>query len=578
MNRTVDDDQPPVLPRSGPWVERYPPGVDWFLDIPARPVHALLDEAVARFAARPFLDFLGRRYTYGEAARLIARAACGFQRMGVGKGVKVGLFLPNCPYGVLCYFAILKAGGTVVNYNPLYAERELVRQIDDSETEILVTLDLAHLYGKAAVGLSETHLRRVIVCRMAAALPLSKQVIFRITHRHELARQRRDDRWLSFDDLIANDGAYQPVATAPLSDVAVIQYTGGTTGVPRGVMLSHQNIYANTHQTRTWFKSAAPGRERLLAILPFFHSFGMTGVMNLAVSLGGELVIFPRFEPRETLRAIARKRVTMLIGVPTLFQALNECPEIVRYDLSSLKIAMSGGDSLPRPVQEKFARLSGCPLGEGYGLTECAPVATASNPLEGIERPGSCGLPLPRTSVEIVSTHDPQVVLPPGEVGEICVSGPQVMLGYWRQPKATAECLVGGRLHTGDIGRMDADGFVYVIDRLKEIIAVHSYKVYPRIVEDAIRLHPAVLEAAVVGVADPIRGHAPKAYVVPRRGALLTEEALRAFLADKLSPIEIPRSIEFRASLPTSAAGKILKGAIRGGVEPGPSGMGPGKC
>jgi long-chain acyl-CoA synthetase len=562
MTSIRDDEQAPVLRRSRPWTERYPPGVDWLLDIPVRPVHTLLDEAVARFGARPFLDFLGRRYTYGDAARLIARAACGFQRMGVRKGVNVGLFLPNCPYGVICYFAVLKAGGTVVNYNPLYAERELLRQIDDSETDIMVTLDLAQLYGKVAVALAETRLRRVIVCRMPAALPLSKQVVFRITHRHELIKPRRDDQHLSFDELIANEGAYQPVETASLSDVAVIQYTGGTTGVPRGVMLSHQNIYANACQIRTWFTSAAPGRERLLAILPFFHSFGMTGVMNFAVSLGGQLVIYPRFDPQETLRAIARKRVTMLIGVPTLFHALNECPAVSRYDLTSLKISISGGDSLPRSVQEKFIQLSGCPLGEGYGLTECAPVATASNPLEGIERAGSCGLPLPRTTVEIVSTQDPQIVLPPGEIGEICVSGPQVMLGYWQQPEATAECLVGSRLRTGDIGRMDADGFLYFIDRLKEVITVHSYKVYPRIVEDAIRLHPAVAEVAVTGVADPIRGHAPKAYVVPTQGALLTEEALRGFLADKLSPIEIPRSIEFRASLPKSAAGKILKRAI----------------
>jgi long-chain acyl-CoA synthetase len=562
MSRTVDDDQPAILARCRPWAERYPPGVDWFLDIPVRPVHALVDQAVAHFAARPFLDFLGRRYTYGEAARLIARAARGFQRLGVRKGVKVGLFLPNCPYGVVCYFAILKAGGTVVNYSPLYAERELIRQIADSETEIMVTLDLAQLYGKATVALGETHLRRLIVCRMAAALPLSKQVIFRITHRHELAKLRRDDRHLAFDDLIANDGAYEPGETAPLSDVAVIQYTGGTTGVPRGVMLSHQNIYANTCQIRTWFTSAAPGQERLLAILPFFHSFGMTGVMNFAVSLGGELVILPRFNPRETLRTIARRRVTMLIGVPTLFQALNECPEISRYDLSSLKIAVSGGDSLPRAVQEKFVQRSGCLLAEGYGLTECAPVAAASNPLEGIERPGSCGLPLPQTMVEIVSTQDPQLVLPAGEVGEICVSGPQVMLGYWRQPEATAACLVGGRLRTGDLGRMDADGFLYFVDRLKEVIASHGYKVYPRIVEDAIRLHPAVVDVAVVGVPDPVRGQVPKAYVVPTQGALLTEEALRTFLADKLSPVEIPPAVEFRSSLPKSAAGKVLKRAI----------------
>jgi long-chain acyl-CoA synthetase len=288
----------------------------------------------------------------------------------------------------------------------------------------------------------------------------------------------------------------------------------------------------------------------------------MTAVMNFAISLGGELVIFPRFDLKQTLRAIARKRVTILIGVPTLFHAINQCPEIKRYDLSSLKICISGGDSLPREVQRKFVALTGCPLAEGYGLTECAPVVTCSNPLEGIDRAGSCGLPLPRTTVEIVSLQNPRTVLPPGERGEICVSGPQVMLGYWRQAEATRNCLIDGRLHTGDLGLMDADGFLYFVDRLKEVISVHGYKVYPRHVEDSIRLHPAVTDVAVIGVPDPIRGQAPKAYVVLARGTQLSEDDLQAFLADKLSPAEIPRLFEFRGILPKSTAGKVLKRAV----------------
>jgi long-chain acyl-CoA synthetase len=284
--------------------------------------------------------------------------------------------------------------------------------------------------------------------------------------------------------------------------------------------------------------------------------------MNFAISLGGELVIFPRFDLKQTLRAIARKRVTILIGVPTLFHAINQYPEIKRYDLSSLKICISGGDSLPREVQRKFVELTGCPLAEGYGLTECAPVVTCSNPLEGIDRAGSCGLPLSRTTVEIVSLQNPRTVLPPGERGEICVSGPQVMLGYWRQAEATRNCLIDGRLHTGDIGWMDADGFLYFVDRLKEVISVHGYKVYPRHVEDSIRLHPAVTDVAVIGVPDPIRGQAPKAYVVLARGTQLSEDDLQAFLADKLSPAEMPRLFEFRDVLPKSTAGKVLKRAV----------------
>jgi len=550
-----------AVSRRPPWATQYPGAVDWLLDIPIRPVHALLDEAVAAFAARPFLDFFGRRQTYAQAARLVAKAALGFQQLGVRKGTKVGLLLPNSPYSVICYFAILKAGGTVVNYDPLCAERELIRQIEDSETDIMVTLDLTPLYGKVATARAKTNLRRIVICNMAQVFPFFSGLMFRLAHWWEVAKPSRGTGEVLFDELIDNDGTYEEVEIAPLSDVAVIQYTGGTTGEPKGVMLSHQNIYANTCQNRAWFTRAELGRERLLAIIPFSHSFGMTAVMNFAISLGGELVIFPRFDLKRMLQAIARKRVTMLIGVPTLFHAINQCPEIKRYDLSSLKICISGGDTLPPAVQRKFVEITGCPLAEGYGLTECAPVVTCSNPLEGIDRPGSCGLPLPRTTVEIVSRQS-QTVLPAGERGEICVSGPQVMLGYWRQAEATRNCLIGGRLHTGDLGLMDADGFLYFVERLKEVISVHGYKVYPRSVEDAIRQHPAVIDVAVIGVPDSIRGQAPKAFVVLAKGTQLSEDGLKAFLADKLSPREIPRLFEFRGNLPKSAAGKILKRSL----------------
>jgi long-chain acyl-CoA synthetase len=545
-----------------PWAAHYPRAVDWLLDIPARPVHALLDDAVAAFAARPFLDFLGSRQTYAKAARLIAKAALGFQRLGVRKGTKVGLFLPNSPYSVICYFAILKAGGTVVNYDPLCAEQPFLRQVENSETEIVVTLDVTSLYAKVAAALGKTCLRRIIICQMALALPFPKNMMFRVTHWREIVKPLQHGGHVFFADLLDNDGAYETVETAPLSDVAIIQYTGGTTGEPRGVMLSHQNVYANTRQIRAWFTRAEPGQERLLAIIPFSHSFGMTAVMNFATSLGGELVIFPWFDLKQALQAIERKRVTILVGVPTLFQAINQYPDIRRYDLSSLKICISGGDSLPRQVQSRFVELTGCDLAEGYGLTECAPVVSCSNPLERIDRPGSCGLPLPRTTVEIVSLENQLSVLPTGERGEICVSGPQVMLGYWRESETTRNCLIDGRLHTGDLGWMDDDGFLYFSGRLQEIISVHGYKVYPRNVEDVIRQHPGVRDVAVIGIPDPIRGQMPKAYVVLAEGIELDEDGLHSFLADKLSPPEIPRIIEFRNKLPRSAAGKVLKRAI----------------
>ncbi len=551
------------------WADQYPPGLDWTADIPQRPVTALFDDTAATFGVRPFLDFLGRRQSYAEALQLVERAAKGFQQLGVGKGTRVGLFLPNSPYSVICFFAILKAGGTVVNYDALIAQQELIRQIQDSETEIIVTLDLQVLYGKVAAARRVMRLRHSVLCRMAPALPLLRRIAFPLLHRREIAKPSREEGDIPFDDLVDNDGAYHPLETVPLSDVAVIQYTGGTTGAAKSVMLSHQNIYANTWQIRTWFTRAEPGRERLLAIVPFSHSFGMTAVMTFAVSLGAELVILPRFDLKQMLHAIVRKRVTILIGVPTLFNAINQfLEEGARYDLSSLKICISGGDSLPNTVRKKFVAHTGCPLAEGYGLTECAPVVTCSNPLEGIDRPGSCGLPLPGTTVEIVSLGEPRTVLPAQQLGEICVKGPQVMLGYGRRTEATQDAIIDGRLHTGDVGQMDADGFLYFVDRLKEVITVHGYKVYPRNIEDAIRLHPSVADVAVIGVPDPVRGEVPKAYVVGAGGgAQLTSDELRAFLKDKLSPIEIPHIIEFRNQLPKSTTGKVLKRAVRDQVS-----------
>jgi long-chain acyl-CoA synthetase len=541
---------------------QYPATVDWRLDIPERPVQALIDDAVAAFADRPFLDFLGRRQTYGEAAQLIARAALGLQRLGVVKGTKVGLFLPNCAYGVICYFAILKAGGTVVNYDPLAAEKIFLRQIEDSETDIIITLDLRMLYAKVSAALSRTRLRHVVICRMRHALPFFKGLLFQITRHREMAALSSGPEFVLFENLISNDGAYETVEAAPSKDLAVIQYTGGTTGAPKGVMLSHQNLYSNTRQIRTWFTDARPGRERLLAIIPFSHSFGMTAVMNFAVSLGAELVILPRFDLKQLLRTIEQRRVTILIGVPTLFQAIRQYEKIGRYDLSSLRICISGGDSLPSALRTEFVKLTGCPLAEGYGLTECGPVVTCSNPLEGIDRADSCGLPLPRTNVAIQSLEDPGAVMPAGEPGEICVSGPQVMLGYWCNEEATEKVLVNGWLHTGDIGRMDTDGYLYFMDRMKEVIAVHGYKIYPRIIEEAIREHPSVADVAVIGVPDPVRGQAATAYVVLARDATLREDELRTFLTRTLSAIEIPRFVEFRDDLPKSPAGKILKRAI----------------
>ena len=548
-----------------PWLGVYPKGLDWNMAIEERAVFALLDEAALRYPDHCAIDFLGKRSSYRGLAGLVARAVCGFRKLGVQKGVRVGLFLPNCPYYVIAFFAILKAGGTVVNFNPLYAEQELLHQIEDSETEILVTLDLDRLQRKIAGLAGRCRLRRIIVCSMLAALPFPKDLGFRLFKWRELARIAPDGLYMPFDALIANDGECEVAAVDPGVDLAALQYTGGTTGTPKGVRLTHANLHANALQISRWFTGAEQGRERILAVLPLFHAFGMTAIMNLALALGGALIMLPRFDPRELLRTIERTRATLLLGVPTIFRALVEFPAIGRYDLSSLKVCVSGGNSLPADLQERFEALTRCRLAEGYGLTECSPVV-ACNPFEGAGKPGSVGLPLPRTTVEIVSLADGRSAVPAGERGEICVAGPQVMAGYWKQPAATAEVLMDGRLHTGDVGYLDESGYVFIVDRLKDVIITGGFNVYPRNVEDAILLHPAVADAAVAGIPDSYWGQVVKAYVVPRPGASVDGKAILAFLKDKLSAMEIPKEIVFADSLPKSAIGKTLKRRLPAGA------------
>ena len=546
-----------------PWLAQYPRGVPHRIEVAHPSLTALLAEMVPRYPHQPFLNFYGRQTSYREAAELVDRAAAGFRRLGVQRNTSVALCLPNTPASVLSYFAVLQAGGTVVNLNPLAPERQLVWQLADAAAEIAVTVDLLPIHARIVGALDNTKLRHVVVCRMADMLPFPRNLAFRLREHAHLAKVPADERVHDFVTLtrLADQAAGQSERHA---DIAVIQYTGGTTGEPKGAQLSHGNLCANVAQLRAWFTQAAPGNERLLGVLPFFHCFGMTAVMNFAVALGGELVILPRFRPAETLRVIEQRRITLLVGVPALFQALLNCPAAERTDFSSLKVCVSGGDALPMDLAQRFAALTGAPLAEGYGLTECSPVVTCSNPLEGIERPGSCGLPLPGTDVAIMAPEPPHTVLPANEIGEICVRGPQVMRGYRNQAQATQAVLHDGWLRTGDLGYLDQDGFLLFVNRRPEVIAVRGNKVYARAVEAAIRLHPAVTEVAVIGVPDAVRGAVPKACVVLRGGMSLNGEALRAFLADKLSSMEMPRLFEFRTSLPKSPFGKVLKHQLSG--------------
>jgi long-chain acyl-CoA synthetase len=537
----------------------YPPDVDWAAPLPAQPLDWLLDDAVSRFAERPCLDFLDRKYSFRQIGELVARAAKGLGALGVVKGTRVGLFLPNTPYYVICYFAVLKAGGTVVNFNPLYAAKEVRHLIGDSGAEIMVTLDLALLYPAVASMIGTGNLRRIVVCPMAGILPFPKNILFRLFRRREVASWPRDAAHVAFRSLVDNDGVSQPVVVDPRRDIAVLQYTGGTTGTPKGAMLTHYNLVANALQCRLWFHGTEEGGERVLAVLPFFHVFAMTSAMNFSVAVGAEIIMLPRFELKTLLRTIARKKPTIFPGVPTIYTAINNSKETPNYDLSSIKSCISGGAPLPVEVKASFEKLTGCIVVEGYGLSETSPVV-ACNPFGAVNKPGSVGLPIPGTTIEIVALDEqPARLLATGERGEICVRGPQVMAGYWGKPVETAQVIVDGRLHTGDVGYLDADGYLFLVDRIKDVIIASGYKIFPRNVEEAIYQHPAVAECIVIGVPDPYRGQTVKAFVVRAVGQELSEATLLAFLADKLSPMEMPKQVVFRDTLPKTAIGKLSK-------------------
>ena len=542
------------------WEKSYPADIDWYAPITPQDVPALMEYAAAKYGTRPAIDFMDRIYSYGEVAKLVNRAAKGLQAQGLNKGDRIGLMLPNCPAMVISYYAVLKAGGTVVNFNPLYAEEEIRDQIEDSECDVLITLDMPLIYDKAAKMLGKTRLKKIVLASMAEQLPFPKSLLYRLLRRRDIVALPADGRHMPFKNLCANDGRSEAIDINPEEDIAVLQYTGGTTGRPKGAMLTHANLTANVQQANYYFQETKFGEEVMMGVLPLFHVFAMTVVMNFSVHAGAKMILLPRFELETVLKAIHKKRPTFFPAVPTIYIAINNHPGVAagKFDLTSMQYCLVGGDTLPRVVQEKFESLSGCRLLEGYGLSETSPIALC-NPSTGESRAGSLGLPAPGTVVEITDIENPSRVLPQGETGEICITGPQVMRGYWNRKEESEAALLDGRFHTGDVGYMDEDGYTYLIDRLKEIIFAGGYNIYPRHVEEAIYRHPAIEEVTVAGIEDAYRQQTVKAFVKLRAGQSLDAEGLTAFLKDKLSAIEMPKQIEFRDELPKTLIGKLSK-------------------
>jgi long-chain acyl-CoA synthetase len=513
-----------------PWHRFYRPGARPTLSYPSLTLPALIAERAARDPEVPALVFRERVLTYGELTRRIRQAANAFAAAGLRPGERALLMLPNSPAYVTAYYGVLAAGGVAVPVNPLYVAREVAHIASDAAAR-LVVVDRALQGSVAALG-SE----RVIAVDVDGPEP-----------------------WADAPDA-------EPAATVAADDLAVLQYTGGTTGWPKGAMLTHRNLVANVLQLAELGEAPPPGEERILTILPLSHVFGMTCCMNLGLHLGATLVLLPRFEIDAVMQAIRRHRITSFPGVPTMYVAVLNYPDAESYGIANIRSISSGGAAMPAQVAATFEQRFGARMSEGYGLSEASPV-THTNPTwdPGLRRPGSIGIPLPDTDARIVDLETGSRVLPPGEAGELCVRGPQVMRGYWRREEATAQALRDGWLYTGDVARMDADGYFYILDRKKDMIIVSGYNVYPREVEEVLYQHPAVAEAAAVGVPDPYRGEAVKACIVPRPGTSPTAEEIVAFCRERLAPFKVPRQVEFRASLPKSGAGKILRRELAGG-------------
>ncbi|WJQ08096.1 long-chain fatty acid--CoA ligase [Geobacillus stearothermophilus] len=523
----------------------YPEHISFYMDIPDKTVCDVLQERAGEFGSQPALTFYDKTITYAELAAAVNRFASSLQARGVQKGDRVAIMLPNCPQYVIAYYGILQAGAIVTQVNPMLVERELAYLLKDSGAKMIVIYE--PLYPRLAAVRGETAVEQAVTVSLGA--PPS------------VALAEGD---VTFDEfLAAGSGAVRPVSIESTHDVAVLQYTGGTTGRSKGAMLTHRNIFANVLQCAEFFKGTFElGKERYLTVIPLFHVFAMTSGMNLAIYQGAENILLPRFELKEVLETIRDKQPTVFPGVPTMYVAITNTPGVEQYGISSIKTCNSGSAPMPLELMRDFESKTGAVVLEGYGLSEASPV-THCNPPFAARKPGTVGIGMPLTEYKVVDVATGTQELPPGEVGELIIRGPQVMKGYWNMPEETAAALRDGWLYTGDLASIDEEGYVTIVDRKKDLIIAGGYNIYPREIEEVLYEHPAVREAAAIGVPDPYRGETVKAIIVLKDGQQASEEDILAHCRKNLAAYKVPRIIEFRTELPKTNVGKILRRALR---------------
>ncbi len=551
-----------------PWIAHYDKGVPATLDYPREPLYYFLQESARKYPDRACTIFKGAAISFKEMDEITDHVAAALVDLGVKKGDRVGIFMPNTPQFVMAYFGILKAGGVVVATNPLYTPPEIAYQANDAGIEVMFVM--TNFYKTIKAAQPKTKIRTLIVTNLKEALPPLMGVLF------TLAREKKagfriegglapGDVWMK--DLIAKHGSSpRPNVEVGPDDTALFQYSGGTTGTSKGAIALHRNLVANTLQIKSWFVNMEDGKETLLMAIPLFHVYGMVAGMLYAIAVGATMVMIPNARDiPDVLENIAKYHPTTFPGVPTLYNAINNHPEVIsgKVNLRSIKSCISGSAPLLRETKERFEELSGGKLFEGYGLSE-APTATHCNPLMGVNKTGSIGMPFPDVDCKIISLDDGETEMPMGEIGELVIESPQVMKGYHNMPTETTNALrqlKDGRtwLFTGDIARMDEDGYFYIVDRKKELIKPGGFQVWPREVEEVIAAYPKVMEVGVAGIPDPYRGETVKAWIVLKPGETATVEEIKAFCKERLAAYKVPTHYEFRKELPKTTVGKILR-------------------
>jgi long-chain acyl-CoA synthetase len=542
------------------WLKNYPEDIPHTVDIPEVPLTKFLTDSYNTSPNKVSIHFMGKELTFKEVYESALKFANYLRSLGVEKGDRVAILLPNCPQAVIAYFGTLYAGGIVVQTNPLYTERELQYQMADSGAKVILSMDI--LYPRVMKIMKETQLENVIVTGIKDYLPFPKNLIYPFIQKKQYGFSVKVEHSGSnhlFTEIMKT-GSASPIDIQDFdfeNDLALLQYTGGTTGFPKGVMLTHQNLVANTTMCHKWLSQTKDGEEVVLGMLPFFHVYGMTTVLILSIMTRNKMVLIPKFDVDQALKTIDKQKPTLFPGAPTMYIGLLNHPDLEKYDLSSIKACLSGSAPLPVEVQEKFEAVTGGKLVEGYGLTETAPV-THANFIWANRISGSIGVPWPNTESVILRSGESEV-LPPGEIGEIAVKGPQVMKGYWNRPEDTAATFNDGWFLTGDLGYMDENGYFFVVDRKKDMIIAGGFNIYPREVEEVLYEHEAIQECVVAGIPDPYRGETVKAYIVLKEGHQVSEKELNEFCRQNLAAYKVPRYYEFRAELPKTAVGKILR-------------------